>query len=165
MKFKLLRLSVLAAFTFAFAAAVSSQAQSFTYGTMTTIGTNLNCPFKIAVDSAGDLFITYNGGNCGGPPASQISTLFKETPNGSGGYTQSIVTSNSTFGYSHGFDGVAVDNAGNVFVADSLNGRVLKETPNSSGGYTESTFGSGFIEPTGVTIDSSNNVYIADYIR
>src|SRR5882757_6485488 len=58
--------------------------------------------------------------------------------------------------------GVAVDRAGNVYIADSGNGRVLKETP-SVGGFTQSTVvGSGLSNPYGVAVDGAGNVYVAD---
>src|SRR5882757_2886878 len=58
--------------------------------------------------------------------------------------------------------GVAVDRAGNVYIADSGSGRVLKETP-SVGGFTQSTVvGSGLSNPYGVAVDGAGNVYVAD---
>ena len=58
--------------------------------------------------------------------------------------------------------GVAVDGSGNVYIADSYNGRVLKETL-SAGSYTQSTVASsGLVNPLGVAVDGSGNVYIVD---
>jgi DNA-binding beta-propeller fold protein YncE len=53
-----------------------------------------------------------------------------------------------------------VDGSGNVYFADSGNGRLLKETP-AAGGYIQSTIASGgkFI---GVAADNAGNVYISD---
>jgi DNA-binding beta-propeller fold protein YncE len=56
---------------------------------------------------------------------------------------------------------VAVDAAGNLYIADSGNNRVLKETL-SGGTYTQSTIGSGLNVPFGVAVDANGNVYIAD---
>jgi len=56
--------------------------------------------------------------------------------------------------------GVAVDAAGDVFIADTYNGRVV-EVP--AGGGQQSTVGSGFCAPTGVAVDGAGNVFIADY--
>jgi sugar lactone lactonase YvrE len=63
--------------------------------------------------------------------------------------------------------GVAVDGAGNVFVANSPlspgggGGSVVKETL-SGGVYTQSTIGSGFSSPTGIAVDGAGNVYVVD---
>jgi|GEM_PF-3043245 len=66
-----------------------------------------------------------------------------------------------------GFDnpfGVAVDGAGNVYIADSGSNRVLKETL-AGGTYTQSVIGSGLSAPTGVAVDGAGNVYIADFLN
>jgi hypothetical protein len=59
-------------------------------------------------------------------------------------------------------NGVAVDGAGNVYIADSGNKRVVKETL-SGCTYTQSVVASGFVNPLGVAVDSGGNVYVADY--
>jgi len=57
---------------------------------------------------------------------------------------------------------VAVDAAGNVYIADTQANQVLKETL-SNGIYSESVIVStGLATPYGVAVDSSGNVYIAD---
>jgi sugar lactone lactonase YvrE len=55
-------------------------------------------------------------------------------------------------------EGVAVDAGGNVYIADTGNGRVLKETW-SQGVYTESTVASGGLG-SGVAVDAGGNVYV-----
>src|ERR1700724_2497901 len=54
--------------------------------------------------------------------------------------------------------GVAVDAAGDVFIVDSVNNRVLKISP--SGALT--TVGSGLQLPEGVAVDGAGDVFIAD---
>ncbi|MFL6229137.1 MAG: PxKF domain-containing protein [Pyrinomonadaceae bacterium] len=61
--------------------------------------------------------------------------------------------------------GIAVDSAGNVYVADSGNNRIQKFTP--TGTFIESfgTAGSGdgaFSFPADVAVDSAGNIYVAD---
>src|SRR5439155_22146565 len=76
--------------------------------------------------------------------------------------------------------GVAVDGAGNVYVADSLNDTIRKITIDSNGigmvstlvglagisGSADGTAGTGgtarFNFPTGVAVDAAGNVYVAD---
>ena len=55
--------------------------------------------------------------------------------------------------------GVSVDAAGNVYVADWGNNRVVAV----DGAGTQTTIGSGFSGPAGVVVDASGNVYVADY--
>jgi sugar lactone lactonase YvrE len=59
--------------------------------------------------------------------------------------------------------GIAVDSAGDVFVADSLNSRVIEIT---AGGAIQTVMDSssspGLVTPEGVAVDSSGNVYISD---
>jgi gliding motility-associated-like protein len=61
-----------------------------------------------------------------------------------------------------GFDnikGIAVDLAGNVYVADDGNA-VVVEIP--IGGGPQITLGSGFSSPVGVAVDKKGNVYVSD---
>jgi len=53
---------------------------------------------------------------------------------------------------------LAVDAAGDVFVADTGNNRVVEITP----GGTQTVIGSGLLGPTAVAVDSTGNVFIAD---
>jgi len=55
--------------------------------------------------------------------------------------------------------GLAVDAAGNVFIADNGNNRVLK-IPASGGAQT--TVGSGLLYPMGLAADGAGNLFIAD---
>ena len=56
---------------------------------------------------------------------------------------------------------VAVDGSGNVYFADPNTNDVLKETL-TAGSYVQTIVASGLSTPSGVTVDSSGNVYITD---
>ncbi len=78
-------------------------------------------------------------------------------------YAQSVTfagaqTTVQTSGLSHPY-GVAVDGAGNVFIADNHNNRVV-EVP--AGGGAQVTVGNGLYYPQGVAVDGAGDVFIAD---
>ena len=105
-------------------------------------------PYAIAVDEAGDLYITeassaYATGN----------NLVKETWNGSS-WTEDIIATGFIYPV-----GVAVDPAGDVYVADEM-GTVYKEAP-SGGTYTQSTVDTNLGTLTALTADSVGNVYVS----
>lgn len=57
---------------------------------------------------------------------------------------------------------VAVDSAGNVYIADNVNNVILKETY-AAGSYAQSTVATSSLNaPNGVAVDGSGNLYIAD---
>ncbi|WP_346865908.1 SMP-30/gluconolactonase/LRE family protein, partial [Methanocalculus sp. MSAO_Arc2] len=61
--------------------------------------------------------------------------------------------------------GVAVDSAGNVYVADTWNDRIQKFTGDGTFITKWGSFGTGdgqFLGPTGIAVDAAGNVYVAD---
>jgi sugar lactone lactonase YvrE len=151
-------------------------------GTFGFIGQGIADATDVAVDSAGDVFITDAGnqdvveepGN--GSPQVTIATGL-DFPNGiavdaagdvyiantvanevleipAGGGSDTTVGSGLSSPV-----GLAVDAAGDVFIADVGNSRVV-EVP--AGGGTQTTVGTGLDGPNGVTVDAAGDVYIAD---
>ncbi|MBZ5580784.1 MAG: hypothetical protein LAQ30_01025 [Acidobacteriia bacterium] len=129
-------------------------------------------PRRVFVDSAGNVYF------------SSLNSVFKL----SGGTTLTLVAGNSRAGFSgdrgpavnaqlNGPQGVAVDSAGNVYIADAMNNRVRVV---SSAGIINTFAGNGqpgaysFLGdngpaiqanlhlPSGVAVDGAGNVYIAD---
>src|SRR5437867_1018550 len=91
---------------------------------------------------------------------------------GSAGVLGSADGPNSAARFNYPY-GVAVDGAGNVYVADTFNYTIRKITPAGavttlagSAGQNGSVDGTGsgarFYRPTGVAVDSAGNVYVAD---
>lgn len=130
---------------------------------------SFNVPSRVAVDSAGNVYVTdsYNQLVREISPAGVVSTLA-----GQAGVTGATNATGTAASFSYPW-GVAVDSAGNVYVADSLNQLVRKIVP---GGVVSTFAGSlgvmGFANgtgssaifngPNGVAVDSPGNLYVAD---
>jgi len=117
----------------------------------------LASPAGIALDGNGDVYIADSGN-------SRIVEEILSNPGGTAiepgsgySYTQAALTTSALSGPK----GVAVDGAGDIYIADTGNNRVLMETL-AGGAYTETTLGSELAGPDGVAVDGSGNVYIAD---
>jgi PKD repeat protein len=106
-------------------------------------------PNGVAVDGSGDVFIADRDNN----------RVVVYRPNGSGGYTQSVVDDDGLAQPG----GVAADASGDVFIADTGNNRVVVDKPNGSGGYTQSVVDdTGLLQPSGVAVGPSGDVFVAD---
>ena len=157
------------------------------YGPQTTLPTSgLSQPVGVAVDSAGDLFIGDNTGveelpwtttgygqqitlytqgirqlatdNAGDVFIS--SNALWELPRTATGYGQRMLL--PVYGFDGPPGGVAVDRAGDVFIADYGNNRVL-ELPWTGTGYgPQTTLQASVSSPWGVAVDSAGDVFIAD---
>jgi len=128
-------------------------------------------PSGVAVDASGNLYI-----------ADRDNHVIRKI---AAGGIVSTVAGNSTYGYSgdggaataaqlNTPNGVAVDGAGNLYIADTNNHRIRQVTPAGTistvaGTGTSGSTGDGgpatsarLNYPTGVTLDPSGNLYIAD---
>jgi uncharacterized repeat protein (TIGR02543 family) len=149
--------------------AVTTLAGSGASGYADGIGTaaQFNWPRDVAVDSAGNVYVADDNNGCIRKitPGGAVTTF---AGSGASGYADGTGTAAQFYGP----HGVAVDSAGNVYVADTFNSRIRKITP---GGAVTTLAGSGaygyvdgtgaaaqFRSPHGVAVDSAGNVYVAD---
>jgi trimeric autotransporter adhesin len=128
-------------------------------------------PAGVAVDAAGNLFIAEAAGN----RVREVNTAG----------VISTIAGNGTYGFSGDGGpalsaqlalptGIAVDGAGDVFIADSMNNRIRIVTPDgiintAAGNGTAGSGGDGgnavaaqITYPQGVAVDGARNLYIAD---
>jgi sugar lactone lactonase YvrE len=139
-------------------------------GTQAT-NASLNSPSGIAVDAAGHLFIADTENNCIREVYASgiVATV---AGNGEAGYSgDGGPATNASFSYPIG---VAVDGAGNLFVADLGNNRIRKvgfngivttAAGNGSAGYSGDggmATGASLSSPSGLVLDGSGNLFIAD---
>lgn len=118
------------------------------------IGPNI----AVAMDGGGDSFFIASGFSGNGVYELPLGCLDDECINFRGGFNEPM--------------GLAVDANDNIYVADTGNNAV-KEMPLSclvstaaagkSAPCATTTLGGGFSGPTGVALDASGNIYVADY--
>lgn len=117
----------------------------------TVNGLTLNHPCGLAVDGAGNLYISDSGNNrvLVAPPTDSTPFAFAPIVNGLG---------------LNGCGGLALDGAGDLFIGDTGNNRVVEIPVGGSAAIAISPTigGVGLLNPSGVAIDSSGNLFIAD---
>jgi serine/threonine-protein kinase len=127
-----------------------------------------NRPAGVAIDAAGNVYVADGGNNMIRMinPAGTISILAGTGASGAVNGAAATATFNSP-------QGIALDAAGNVYVADNGNNQVRKISKagmvtvmagsDTSGSANGSDTSARFNEPTALTLDAAGNVYVADY--
>ncbi len=152
------------------AGVVSTVAGSGSSGDTDAVGTNasFSYPSGIAIDSSDNLFVTDTTNNKIRKitPAGVVSTIAGGDSNGS---TDAVGT-DASFNFP---SGIAIDSNNNLFVTDAGNNKIRKITPSgvvstiAGSGLSGSTDAVGtdasFFYPSGITVDSSDNLFITDF--
>jgi sugar lactone lactonase YvrE len=124
-------------------------------------------PYGVAVDAADNVYVADTGNHRIRKitPAGVVTTL--------AGSTQGHADGTGTAAKFSDPQGVASDASGNIYVADSGNHRIRKITPagdvttlagQPTGGFAEGTGAAAqFNLPFGIAVDSSGNVFVADF--
>jgi len=133
--------------------------------TYTPVGTNMS---GVAVDASGNVYVADAPNN----------VIWKITSTGTvstfaGSGTVGYVDATGTAAVFNSPQGLAIDSAGNLYVGDAGNNMIRKITPgavvstlagSTTGGYVDATgTAARFSNPTGVAVDASGNVYVADF--
>ena len=166
---------------------VFGQGDSFTSNTCNLGGVSASSlcnPQGVAVDGAGNLYVADLGSGAGNNRVLEYNTPLTTDTVADGVFGQAGSFTNS--GCNHVVSasslcnpfGVAVDAAGNLYVADDFDGRVLEyNTPLTTDTVADRVFGQGgsftsngcyvvsassLCSPEGVTVDAAGNLYVAD---
>jgi hypothetical protein len=134
---------------------------------------SLNNPSGVAIDGSGNLYLSDAGNQRIRKVAAGSGIISTVAGNGAFGFSGDNVAATATSLNSPA--GVALDSAGNLYIADSNNNRIRKVdvgtgiittvAGNGSYGYTGDTGAASaarLARPSGISMDGAGNLYIAD---
>ena len=145
----------------------------FTTSTAGASATGLNGPFRLALDTSGNLYVSENNNN-------RVLYFPSGTTTATRVYGQANFTATTTGTTATSLnypDGIALDYFGNLYVVDKNNNRVLyypSGTTTATNVYgqannlttsTTGTTSSSFDSPQGIAIDSNGNLYVVDTLN
>ncbi len=131
-------------------------------------GTNaqFSTPYGVAFDASGNIYIA-DAGNHKIRKISMDGTVTTIAGTGTAGFSDGNGV-NASFNFPFG---LAIDSAGNIYVADTVNHKIRKITPDgivstlagSTAGFADGNGSNAqFNTPYDVAVDVSNNIYVAD---
>jgi secreted PhoX family phosphatase len=133
----------------------------------------LDHPQGVALDSAGDVFVADTNNNCIREVVAATRDIFTVAGNGTAGYSGDNGLATTAKLSSPG--GVAVDSAGDIFIADNNNSRVREVVAatgdiatvagNGTAGYSGdggAATAASLYWPSSVVLDSAGDVFVAD---
>lgn len=134
---------------------------------------DLNGPHNVAIDAAGNIYIADMWNNCIRKVTASTGIITTVAGNGTAGYSGDGGAATSAELYHP--SGVALDTAGNIYIADFANNRIRKVTVsrndistvagNGTAGYNGdggSAISAVLNTPYSVAVDASGNIYISD---
>ena len=127
---------------------VSAQSLLFA-GLQTTVASGLSAPNSVAVDGAGDVYIT----------DTQNNRILEIPANCTSASCQVVLPTTGLLLP----EGVVVDGAGDVFISDTHNNRVAELPAGCTTSSCQTTVGGGFNYPAGLAVDAAGDLFIADY--
>ena len=161
---------------------VSGYTPSQDTGTTAATAASLSNPSSVVVDGAGNLYIADSNNQRIRRVTASTGFISTVAGNGSQGYTasQDTGTTAATATSLNDPNGIAVDAAGNLYIADQYNLRIRKVTAatgfistvagNGVSGYTASqntgttaATAASLQNPAGVAVDGAGNLYIGGY--
>ncbi|OGU12706.1 MAG: hypothetical protein A2075_16850 [Geobacteraceae bacterium GWC2_58_44] len=147
--------------------------RGFSGDNVAATASGLNYPDGLAVDRAGNLYIADRSNHRIRKVDAGTGIITTVAGNGTSGFSgDNVAATEASLAYPHG---VAVDSAGNLYIADTANYRIRKVT--ASSGIITTVAGNGtkqysgdngsateasLSQPYGVAVDSGGNLYIAD---